>query len=332
MMRNFLCYFNNLSIRYKLFISYLILIAVPFCLFIIINFYISSKDTEMQAMLSSRKILTQVQSSLQYKTEYIKNLIDMFSQNDTINELIYRNSDYYRDNIGNWWVDSKKYTSLLFSLRSNPDITTVQLYMKDGLAAMNETDEFLSLNKAKETDWYKKMIHDGEIFQWFPSEYFPQGKNKKCVSLLKLIPSNQDLNVFSGIIKVDIPEAVFKNVLDQSEVTKGTSTVLINKRNEIISSSSNYNINKFIISDLSTTTYSDDIPQSGMWYSKKLENASMLIGVQTIHATDWRLFLIVPYRDILAQSVKSRNQMLFVLLIFILFTFPLSFLVNSPQL
>ena len=96
---------DNFSIRYKLFLSYLLLIVIPLFLFIMVTSYISSKDTEAKAFESARKVLSQASAFLQFKTSNIKNTLDIVVLDSTLHDIVTRNSDYYRENIGNGWTD-----------------------------------------------------------------------------------------------------------------------------------------------------------------------------------------------------------------------------------
>lgn len=316
---------SNLSIRYKLFITYLLLISIPFCVFIAYNYSVSSHDAEEQALESSQKVMNQARASLEYKTEYIKKVMDVFALNDTVHELLNTDSNYYQDSIGNWMLDSQKFTKLFFSIQSNPDIASVQLYMNGGLAEIMETGEFLRIKNVSTADWYKELISNNNVYKWLPPNYFPQVQGNEHISLVRVIPSSQNINKIDGIIKADIPENVLSNVLDQSLITKNTSAFIINSKNEIISTSERFDlVQTSAISD-TLPLLSSYIPENGLWDIKTLDNGTMLIGIQSINYSDWRLVLTIPYRDILALNLKSRNQMIFALLFIALLTFIISY-------
>ncbi len=331
MIKKLIKYFNDLSIRVKLFICLFTLISIPFCIFIGINTYISSKDSADQALASSQKMLLQAKSSLEYKSSFIKNALNMLALNDTIQELVFTNSNIYVDDIGSWMSDRDKFAKLKYSIQSNPDIEQLQLYMSDGLATISETEEFLRMDKAINSKWYKKMKSADEVFRSFPSEYFPNTGNVKYISFLKIIPRPLDVNNVAGIIKADVPEKNIKDVLNQALFTKHTGVILINSNNEIISSagsstSFNTTLYKQALSSLDYNRLHDKF-----WGTVSLKNEKMLLGVESIAKTDWKLVLMVPYKDILELNTKSRNQMILILVFVLPLTLPLSFWVAASS-
>ncbi len=324
---------NDLGIRVKLFICLFLMISIPFCIFIGVNSYVSSKDSARQALDSSRKMLLQAKSSLEYKAIYIKNAMDMLALNDTIQELVFTSSSIYDNDIGSWMKDRERFAKLLYSLQSNPDLSSgqLQLYMSDGLANVSETEEFLRMEKAVDSKWFKEMKATGEVYRCFPSEYFPNSSKEKYISFLRIIPRPLDVNNAAGIIKADVPEKNIKDVLNQALFTENTEVVLINRNNETISSAGNSpapNSSKYSAA-LANIDYNK--LHNSFWKTVSLNNEKILLGVESIEKTDWKLVLMVPYKDILELNTKSRNQMILILIIILPLTLPLSFWVAASS-
>jgi two-component system sensor histidine kinase YesM len=333
MIRKIFKFFNDLGIRIKLFICLFLMISIPFCIFIGINSYVSSKDSAKQALDSSRKMLLQAKSSLEYKTIYIKNALDMLSLNDTIQELLFTNSLSYDDDIGSWMNDRDKFAKLLYSLQSNPDLSAgqIQLYMSDGLAKVSETEEFLSMDRATGSKWFNEMKSTGEVYRSFPSQYFSETAKEKYISFLRIIPRPLDVNNAAGIIKADVPEKNIKGVLSQALFSKNTEVVLINRNNEIISSAGNTDTPNSSKYAKALTNIDYGKLHNRLWQTVNLDNEKILLGVESIEKTDWKLVLVVPYKDILELNTKSRNQMILILVILLPLTIPLSFWVAASS-
>ncbi|HEX3045645.1 MAG TPA: sensor histidine kinase, partial [Bacillota bacterium] len=167
--------FSDLSIKYKLLVSYLLLITVPLCLFLMINTYVTSRETEKQALYSARRVLNQTKSYLDFKTESIRNSLNFIAINDPIQEMMEQQPERYRKNIGLWGLDSRKIVGLLYTARSNTDIANIHLYMKQGLASVFQNEDFIYLNKKKEQNskWYRIFVKSKDVNRWFPKKYFP---------------------------------------------------------------------------------------------------------------------------------------------------------------
>lgn len=333
MIKKIFKFFNDLGIRIKLFICLFLMISIPFCIFIGINSYVSSKDSAKQALDSSRKMLQQAKSSLEYKTIYIKNALDMLSLNDTIQELLFTSSSSYSDDIGSWMNDRDKFAKLLYSLQSNPDLSAgqVQLYMSDGLAKVSETEEFLNMDRAAGSKWFNEMKSTGEVYRSFPSQYFSETGKEKYISFLRIIPRPLDVNNAAGIIKADVPEKNIKGVLSQALFSKNTEVILINRNNEIISSAGNTDTPNSSKYAKALTNMDYGKLHNRLWQTVNLDNEKILLGVESIEKTDWKLVLVVPYKDILELNTKSRNQMILILVILLPLTIPLSFWVAASS-
>ncbi len=331
MIKKLIKYINDLGIRVKLFICLFLMISIPFLIFIGINSYVTSKDSASQALDSSRKMLLQAKSSLEYKASYIKNAMDILALNDTIQELVFTSASAYDNDIGLWMNDRDRFAKLLYSIQSNPDISGLQLYMSDGLANVSETEEFLRMDKVTDSKWFKEMKSTGEVYRCFPSQYFPGPDKENCISFLRIISRPLDVNNAAGIIKADVPEKNITDVLEQALFTKNTEVILINQSNETISSAGKNNFSD-------SSIYSDAIKSidynklhNSFWKTVNLSNEKILLGVESIDKTDWKLILMVPYKDILELNTKSRNQMILILVTVLPLTLPLSYWVAASS-
>lgn len=321
--------FNDLSIKYKLFFSYLALILIPLGMFLIINTFVTEKENEKEVLYSARQVLSQTNSFLQFKTESAVNSLNVIALNDTVQELIQKKPEQYSDNIGLWIVDSIKLDKVFVISKGNPDIRNIHLYMKEGLASLAQNSDIVDLNQFKDSDWYRKLLSDRNTVEWFGDSYFPQENGESYIHVVRNIPSSQNLHESIGVVQLEIPAKTIELILDQSIFTKSTTALLINKRNEIISTSS-----KHIDTSLETyhniqSAFALDNLDSGLVKTLNINNEKILVGLQNVKNTDWTLLLITPYTDIQSLSNKSRKPMILVFLIIAMITLPLSFLAAS---
>lgn len=316
-----------MSIRNKLFVSYLALIIIPLFMFLFINTFVTERENENDVIFSARKVLNQTRNILEFKTESARNSLNVIALNDTVQELLEKNPEEYSENIGGLWLlDSEKLNKVFFITKSNPDIYKIHLYMKKGLASISQNEDFINLNMVQDSKWYKKLASGISIIEWFGKDYFPQDNTESCIHVVRFIPSTQNINDRIGAIDVDIPERIFRLILDQSVFTKSTSMALINSDNEIICTSSNSTSKspETYRNILSTLTLNDS--DNGTWNTLNFDNDKILVGAQSIKNSDWKLLLITPYKDIRNLSNKSRKQMILVFLIVTFLTLPLTYL------
>ncbi|QMV40962.1 hypothetical protein [Cohnella cholangitidis] len=162
--------FRDLSIKNKMFISFLLILTVSSGLFIVVNSYITANDTEKQARYSLEVVLEQSRSFLNYKTSSIRKVVDIMVIHDTIQAIVGSKSDVYRENIGNWLLDEYVFNQLIYNVQTNPDIQKISLYMTDGMASVQATDQFLRLEDVQAEPWMQRLVRNEKPYLWIPSE------------------------------------------------------------------------------------------------------------------------------------------------------------------
>lgn len=318
---------NNLSIKNKLFLTYLALIALPICLFMMINLYFNTKDSEQKTLYSLRQVLDQTSSFIEFKAQSVKSILDMLALNNTVQELVAKDSSTYAENTGFWIADDSDFSKTVFyTIQNNSDISKVYLYMQSGLAEAASTSDYILLNKVKDKKWYEKLAKSSSKLEWYPGDVIMGSANHDFISALRKIPSDQDINGFIGILRADMPVDTLRTTLEKSRFTQSTSAFLINSNKDIICTSGNTALlnNEDFLNNLSVTGgNSNEI----LWKTRDFNMENFLIAGQSIQNTDWKLVLAVPYKDILEAGVNTRNQMLLIFFIVAPLSFPLSFFV-----
>lgn len=324
-MRRIYQQFANLSIRKKLFTSYFLLLAFSSTLFISVNSYITSRDTEQQARYSLEAMLQQSSSFLNYKTGSVRKVVDVMVLHDTIQNLVTKSSAEYRENIGSWLLDEYFFNQLIFNVQTNPDIQNIGLYMRDGMAAVQATDQFLPLSPAEEQPWMKRLEASDTLYLWLPPE-MADSHVKNTVTLIRKIVNPLETKNYSGLLRAEMPISVLEQILDQSLFTPSSSALLVNSQEELIASSIQNKIDpNSIISVLNAQT-DTGIQQID---TLMLNGEKTLIASISVDNTDWRFVLVVPHKDIVAISTKARNQLLLIFLAVAVLTLPMAYYVSS---
>ncbi|MFD2332790.1 sensor histidine kinase [Cohnella sp. GCM10020058] len=328
MIRAWMNAFGNLSIKYKLFFSYLALILLPLVTFLLVNSFVTERENEKEMVYSAQQTLKQTDSYMEFKTNSVLNVLNMMAMNDEIMALIQFDSERYTDNIGQWIMDEQRLEALFLLAKNNPDVSNVRIYMRQGMVSLSQSEEIRDLGRYADTRWFRQLLDGRNTVEWFGADYFPE-ENENVIHVVRNIPSDRNLYESIGVIDFEIPQDRIKKILDQSVYTQGTVLAIVNSRNEIVSTSSNageHPPNNYmdILSDFST----DNLRQ-GVLRKQRRDDGDWLVGAQSIEYSDWTLLLITPYADILNLSHKSRKPMIVVFLIIALVTLPLSFLTAS---
>lgn len=315
--------------RYKMFITYLFLIAIPFTAFILINYHITSKDLENQALYSSRQVFEQGRSYMEYRIDTVRTYMSVIATNDKIQEVIRKDPSVYNENYGLWGFDLSQIRKQFLNARPSSDISQIRLYLNNSITSVDETDDFMKLTRISDMDWYKRLINRKNTFEWFNGEEVT-GIDKhltKFISSVRTIPNIDSLQEILGIVRIDIPENSFITMLDHVAFFKSSPVFLINNDKEIIctSSTTTKKTDTAFASEI-IGKYSIDNLKEGIWSKFKLNNENFLVGIQNVAGTDWNLVITVPYKVILSWESKTMQQMLLVIMILIPLTLPLAFI------
>lgn len=312
--------------RSKLFISYLCLILIPFLIFAIINTHITSKDLETKAIHSSRQVFEQGRSYLEYKIDMEKTYMNVLSMNDKIQEIIKKDSAAYNDNAGIWGFDLAQIRKQFFNAKPDISIAQTRIYLNGSLTNIDETEDVQKLSRVLKTNWYNQLVTTTNSFVWFyDEEKGEDNEPSKYISSVRRIPDNENFKEIIGVVRVDIPESVFKSILDHVTFFNSASVFLVNNYNEILctSSSANTTATSFIYEIIKG--YSKDNLSSGVWDNFTINNANYLVGMQNVAGTNWNMVVAIPYKEILSSQSKTLKQMLIIILVIAPLSFPLAY-------
>lgn len=305
---------GDLSIKYKLLLTYIILILLPFLIYMFVNTYITSKETERQARYSAEQILAQTKSFLEYKIDLIKNILTMVAVNSSVKELIELDSEKYKDNMGLWRFDMDNVQYQFIQLQPNSDTAKIRLYLNGSVTDISETETFLNMKKVENASWYHKATSKKSYLEWFPAGTFPENDIPKYITAVRKITSEQDYQQLIGLIRIDMPEEEIRYTLDKAKYTGSSSVFLLNTNNEVICISTN---NSIAVSEMISIAEQIKIPgdsQNAIWSTIGQKDKKALVGLMNIKGTDWRLILSIPYNDIVLLIKQARSQMIIIIL------------------
>ena len=311
--------YNDLSMRYKLCIQYLLLILVPFMTFILINNYISKKDLETQAFYSSRQSFEQGRSFLEYKIDTVNTYMTVLSINDKLQDILQKDPAVYKDQFGIWGFDINEIRRQFIISRPNSDISNISMYLNASIASIGETDDIIKISHITNTDWYKNIESENNTFIWF-------NDGSKTVSAARKILNANKMQSSLGIIRVDIPQDVFSSVLNHVAFFPSSRVYLIDNNGNILDESTNtHSINNSFTVNIIKTNSPDQLI-SGLWGKYNLNKEDYLVGIQSVKGADLYLVIYIPYNEILASQSKAIKQMLLITLLIAPFTLPLAFI------
>ncbi|WPX09378.1 cache domain-containing sensor histidine kinase [Anaerocellum danielii] len=321
-MRRIVNTFSNMSIKYKLFASYMFVILISFGIFSLMNYVIVGRDVEKQAIYSSGKIVDQTASFLENRVSSIKNVLNILALDSTVQELVNRPDDYYYENIGNWLVDSQRFTKLFYSTCQNFDILSISIYMTQGLAKLSETDSYFLFERIEKLPWYQQMVLKGELFTWVTPKMLNIAR-KDVVSLIRLIPDPKNISEYKAALRADISIAEIERILNQALFTNRTLAFIVNSNSEVVARS--LNRTHLSIGEIIKGIEKNISSQEANVIEMEVRGEKLLVRTRIISDTDWYLVLVTPYKEIHELNIKTIKQVFFMIFLITPFTLIFAF-------
>lgn len=320
--------FSNLSIRYKLFASYLLVITIPFLLLLFIHITMTQKENKDAAVYSSHKMLDETKSYLEYKSQALTEVLNFIAFNALVQSNVSADSRQYED-INKWHMDALQLSRLVNQFRYNDDIDSIQVFMRQGLAGATENADFLNMRRYESEEWYQRFAASNSAFAWIPSTSVDAAEGITELTILRKVPNAHNIKQFDGIVRAKVNSKAMQSVLDHAILTPHASAYLFNDEGQLLSQADS---NRDLASPITDIRLLLSTDESGASYYN--DNYSMggkrhLLGVQQIPNTDMKVALIVPYSDILQSSTKARNRIISIFLLVVPLMLPLSFFVAA---
>lgn len=327
---------NSMKLKYKLLLSYFILILIPLCLFTILSYSNISGFAEKQSKYSASQALEQARSYLDNKISNILYVSDQITFDNNLGEILKRDENLpiepasYKD-----YIDASSIVSRMF--RKN-DMNKITLYISDTIFYSQSDNDgssnytFSGLNSIKQETWYKKLKSFGGKLLWVPTFNNNQtsATQIKAISALRFMKYSTSANSTDfeniGVIKIDLLESDLNNILKKANTFKNSVSFIENSEGIFISTPNQTLTDKY---KTSTETLAKLADNNNNWTTTKINNEKVMLGAQHINGTDWVIASIIPYKEILSSSNQTKNEMIFLMIIIAMLAYILAYFISN---
>ena len=322
--------YQKMNLRIKLLVTYAFIGILPLSILFFISYSIISKNLEDKAFYALNQSFTQIKLSLERNIEYLSHISDIVSFNEIVQTVMSRNPEYYKDDI---IVQQKDYLNLnaYFSyIKMNSRLYRIRLYLNGDFIYTAEKDIFFNLSDALEEGWLEQVNAEKLKLMWLAQSSSKYGRNNddnRIISAVRKIKSSENYNIYLGYLRLDILESEIKNLLDVLSITPNTLALIVNSKNEMICMSStaeNHSVNLQNVVSGFKFNKAENAP-SEIKLSKDRDN---IIFSANIAYTDWRMFLATPRTDIIKESIKIRNYILWLMFCVTIFILLFSYFIS----
>ncbi len=321
---------SGLGIRHKLFLLFLAIVLAPFLVYTTITLRQSSQAAERSGRYAARQALLQADQFIESRIEAIDRSLTYIRLDPQVTALCTADPAVYRADLSRWNDDATALRRIVLTFgQSNPDLAGFALYMERGLAAHTVNDEFQRLDDHRRDGWYRRASAQVTNVQWFGARRFPPRPGTACVHALARISDDLDLSRTVGWVRVDVPERILEEILDQAQFSAASAVLLLDEEGEPVARSARARGGDPQLLEVARAAAS---PAGGE------EARTLTVGVRRwlvdavpVAHTGWRLVLLVPHEDIDAFGKAVRRQLLFALAIIVPLMLPLAFWVASTS-
>ncbi|WP_337102489.1 sensor histidine kinase [Paenibacillus sp. YIM B09110] len=318
-------FFSDLKLRHKLILSFFLLIVLPLGGY----FYLSSEQLYKQFLnrtsFSVERNFDQSYSFLSYKFQKIRSASDILLAEKMLTDVMI--SDVPND-IFIQYRDFLDLRPFLSSFEDQRDIQSVKLFVNEQLFYSEDNVNLFSLQKARQTYWFKRLIKGGEGILWAPGSYFTEsGANENnFLAVLRPFRNPNDYSEFLGVIRLDIPIQTVIDILINAVPIRNSLTYIQNSSGDYVASSNPALQGEYKLSIDEVKSSSKKGP-----HFVKLANSSHQVYLQSrmIPETDWYMVTVIPLKEIASESRAMLNHSLILLIVIAVIAFMLSILISN---
>jgi two-component system sensor histidine kinase YesM len=310
-MRAIVSRLRDLSIKYKLFLSYSALTSFLIGLLLAANALMTTRESERQALRSARQVFEQTRAYLEFKMESAGSLLYLLATSGTVQTLLERDAQYYHEDIGRWPIDLQALDQVALPTSVASFVSGVRFYMKYGLASVFQNDEILRLETAEREPWFAQLVAERRGVHWFASE-----ADKGRVLAVRSVFSRQDFTELIGIIRLDVPTSALEAILANALVTDGAAAALVTADGRLVCPTGAFAPGAGAVLE-EAAARAGRARTDPSWRTARVGGKRLLVGTQAIRGSDWALLLQVPYDDIMRMTVGARRQVILVSLLMI---------------
>jgi len=313
--------FNNLSIKYKLFIYFMVLVLLTILTIGFLTNIIFSNAMEKLANESALHAISQANISVETSIRNMENIMDIIARNPHVLKFI-------RMKI----VDpSDERYEVESNVRSLLAGFTQYYYDIESIAIVNKNDLFISNEMYKvendpliDEDWYIKCIDNPDVLHILGRPFgrnlteYKKVSSDEIFSIAKAVrdPSNNEV---SGVILIDLRIKILENIIKDIQLGKSGFVYIADSNGDVVYAPVNH-----VIPRIKRQWFSDE-----RVFNKYILGQHYQFIYTSSFYTKWKVIGVFSLNETLKEVVNIRNYTLVILLVISVIALGLSFILSS---
>ncbi len=291
-MRDFL---ENISLKYKYFISLLVIILLSFSIFGVVNTLFLQREYRQQeenAMLSAMERTT---SLLEYQTSMVKYGADIFAFQFPKENYLIEKRAAFSANPGLYDHYCKQIEKDLFAIRNIPSVQEVSICANADIASLYDQDRIYYLDDFQNKVWYRALMDTTESYVWAYGGIFEEPEEYPYLTMLRKIYDPDDYELISGVIVINILLENIEYDLQYLCAQDASFSFMYNEEGEVLCSYGAEDIPEDI-----TRKFLDrsSKQQDNVVDYVTIGQERYLITTSGVSTSRWKELLVVPYASI----------------------------------
>jgi two-component system sensor histidine kinase YesM len=320
------------KLKYQMLLTYMFIVILILSIVSIIFFNFFSTKTVKDNNIYMGQLNKQIILNLDHAISAIESTTFLLNYTNDINELSrFGHKDPYTTSLqvgsNEYKSIDKYYFNLIYSVR---EIYGVYIYSLNGDNVFSRnrllTAHFnVAVNQEK---WFKEALaNKGKkvLIGRHKNQYV--NDKTEVISIARAITDNSNDHIL-GVIVVDLDIKQIENIVSDIQIGDHGAVVILDDQNHLV-----YSNNDAIYHKLeSSKSFNKVIEEKHMQsYSLETGNEKLLITQNKSETSNWKVFTIRPYSEIVKEIVPFEKEM-FLLLIFCLFVaLVLSFIISNQM-
>ncbi|HHW00483.1 MAG TPA: sensor histidine kinase [Clostridiaceae bacterium] len=313
--------FNNLSIKYKLFIYFMVLVLLTILTIGFLTNIVFSNAMEKLANESALHAISQANISVETSIRNMENIMDIIARNPHVLKFI-------RMKI----VDpSDERYEVESNVRSLLAGFTQYYYDIESIAIVNKNDLFISNEMYKvENDplidegWYIKCIDHPDVLHILGRPFgrnlteYKKVSTDEIFSIAKAVrdPSNNEV---SGVILIDLRIKILENIIKDIQLGKSGFVYIADSNGDVVYAPVNH-----VVPRIKRQWFSDE-----RVFNKYILGQHYQFIYTSSFYTKWKVIGVFSLNETLKEVVNIRNYTLVILLVISVIALGLSFILSS---
>ncbi|OBZ09470.1 sensor histidine kinase [Bacillus sp. FJAT-26390] len=295
--------FNNLRLREKLFVMFLLGAIIPLLFFVLYSYQTIKSELSDQMYTNSVSSVAQINSNLENKLDSYTKLSATLYLNTTLRAYLTNNYSVEPS----LFVDAYQYINNTFSnmLTTNPDIQSISIYINndslpaDGIYIKRMDQSF------RNSVIYRSLLNSYGNVRFVST---PPAADQPSMFTLTRMLNISNLDNAYGILTINILESDIYRLMEKETSEK---TVLIaNERGIIMSAKDKSMLNRPL-----EQYVKDDFPSSSQGRFDSTFNGEKMLVVYNTTKFGWKSVSLVPYSSFLSKANNTAKRILIYALI-----------------